>query len=318
MTKRTRVLAYTLQRRVKNGWRCCTLHSRRSNSLPPNKWPAYICAHNPKKLAENDQLFAADLTNKEAVAKAVAGSETVYLVAGLEYKTSVWQQQWPIIMRHVIDACKQHGARLVFFDNVYMYDPAYLNCLTEATPVRPVSKKGAVRAQIAQMILDEIAAGNLQAMIVRAADFISAKNSVLVEMVANNLAKGKKAMWMGNADKLHAFTYVPDAANATALLAQTQDAWNGVWHLPTAAPLTGRQWVELIANVQHKQPRISVLPKWAMGLLGIFVPVLKEFKEMVYQFEQDYVFDSSKFTQRFGITATPPEQAVKEVMMDGR
>lgn len=277
-----------------------------------------LVSRNPKKLAETDQLFAADLTNKDAVAKAVAGSETVYLVAGLEYKTSVWQQQWPIIMRHVIDACKQHGAKLVFFDNVYMYDPAYLHHLTEATPVRPVSKKGAVRAQIAQMILDEIAAGNLQAMIVRAADFISAKNSVLVEMVANNLAKGKKAMWMGNADKLHAFTYVPDAANAMALLAQTPDAWNGVWHLPTAAPLTGRQWVELIANVQHKQPRISVLPKWAMGWLGIFVPVLKEFKEMVYQFEQDYVFDSSKFTQRFGITATPPEQAVREVMMDGR
>jgi nucleoside-diphosphate-sugar epimerase len=277
-----------------------------------------LVSRNPKKINETDQLFAADLTQKDAVTNAVAGSETVYLVAGLEYKTTVWQQQWPVIMRNVIDACCQHGAKLVFFDNVYMYDPSYLHRLTEETPVQPVSKKGAVRAQIAQMILDEISAGNLQAMIVRAADFISSKNSVLVDMVANNLAKGKKAMWMGNAGKLHAFTYVPDAAKAMALLAHTPDAWKQVWHLPTAAPLTGKQWVELVAQVVHKPARYSVLPKWAMGLLGLFVPVLREFKEMAYQFEQDYVFDNSKFTQRFGMLPTPPEQAIREVLGQGK
>jgi nucleoside-diphosphate-sugar epimerase len=204
---------------------------------------------------------------------------------------------------------------LVFFDNNYMLDPAYLNHQTEETPMRPVSEKGKVRAQIAQMILDEIKAGTLQGMIVRAADFIAPKNSVLVEMVAKNLKKGKKAMWMGDASKTHSFTYVPDAARATALLGNTPDAFGQIWHLPTHPDrLTGKQWVELVARELGVPPRHSTLSKGMMGLLGIFVPILREFREMAYQYEQDYFFDSSKFTNRFGINATPPEQSIRDVI----
>jgi hypothetical protein len=36
---------------------------------------------------------------------------------------------------------------------------------------------------------------------------------------------------------------------------------------------------------------------------------------MMYQNEIDYVFDSSKFEKRFGITATAPKDGVK-IMMD--
>ena len=72
-------------------------------------------SRNPRKVNSTDQTFIADLLDKEATANAVAGSELVYLVAGLKYNASVWQEQWPRIMRNVIDACKRHNARLVFF-----------------------------------------------------------------------------------------------------------------------------------------------------------------------------------------------------------
>lgn len=274
-----------------------------------------LVGRNPKPVNDTDELVSANLMNKAALAKAVAGSEVVYLVAGLTYKAKVWEAQWPVIMRNVIDACKQYKSKLVFFDNMYMYDPEHLNRMTEATPVRPVSRKGAVRAQIAQMLLDEINGSSLQAMIVRAADFLGTHNSVIFEMVAKNLAKGKKANWMVDADKIHSFTYVPDAAKATALLGNTPDAYRQVWHLPTDdGQLTGRQWVQLFAQEQGKAPKLSVLSKGMMGVLGIFIPVLREFKEMAYQYEKDYYFDSSKFTQRFGLSATPPQEAIKEIV----
>ena len=274
-----------------------------------------LVSRTPKKVNTTDTLFSADLMQPEAVGKAVQGSEVVYLVAGLLYKTNVWQEQWPQVMANVIEACKIHGSKLVFFDNIYMYDPQHLHHLTEDTPIRPVSKKGAVRAQIAQMILDEIKQGTLQAMIVRAADFLSTQNSVLVETVAKNLAKGKKANWMVDTSKKHSFTYVPDAAKATALLGNTPDAYGQVWHLPTdSRPLTGKQWIELFAAQMNVTPKYSVLSKGMMTVLGLFVPVLKEFREMAYQFENDYFFDSSKFTSRFAIKATPPKEAVKEIL----
>ena len=273
-----------------------------------------LVSRHPKKVNDTDELFPADLTDAAQLDKAVAGSEVVYLTVGFEYKLSVWRQKWPALMKAVIQACQKHGAKLVFFDNVYMYDRDYLHHMTEETPVRPTSRKGAIRAEIAHMLMDEVAAGRLTALIARAADFISTTNSVLIEMGLKNLQKGKKAMWMADANKIHTFTYVPDAARAVALLGNTPDAYNQVWHLPTdRTPLTGQQWVALMADILQKPPKYQVLSTTMMGLLGLFVPVLKEFKEMAYQYDRDYFFDSSKFENRFHLAPTSPEESIRAV-----
>ncbi|MDX5437043.1 MAG: NAD-dependent epimerase/dehydratase family protein [Pontibacter sp.] len=275
-----------------------------------------LVSRNPEKVNTTDELFAADLLDAEPVNKAVAGSEVVYLVAGLEYNTKVWHKQWPALMRNVLDACIAHKAKLVFFDNMYMYDPSRLHHMTEETPVNPISKKGKVRAQIAEMLLNEAKAGKLEALIARAADFIGpTKNSLLYSAVYENMKNGKKAMWFRDADKLHTFTYTPDAAKATALLGNTPDAYNQVWHLPTSnAPLTAKDWVSLIAKAMNKEPKLTVLPKWMVPVLGLFMPIMREFKEMLYQYDRDYVFDSSKFEARFGLTPTSPEDAVRAIV----
>src|SRR5215218_6370420 len=90
-----------------------------------------LVSRNPKRINERDELVAADLTNASATADAVRGSEVVYLLAGIPYKLKVWQEQWPVIMQNVIEACKQHNAKLVFFDNIYMYDEKSLGNITE-------------------------------------------------------------------------------------------------------------------------------------------------------------------------------------------
>ena len=79
-----------------------------------------LVSRNPRKVNDSDELFAADLSNPETVDKAIAGSEVVYLVVGLDYKLNVWEEQWPKLMRAVLDACVKYKSRLVFFDNVYM------------------------------------------------------------------------------------------------------------------------------------------------------------------------------------------------------
>ncbi|MBK0402475.1 NAD-dependent epimerase/dehydratase family protein [Adhaeribacter sp. BT258] len=274
-----------------------------------------LVSRNPEKVNATDQLFPADLTKAEEVEKAVAGSEVVYLVVGFVYKVSVWQKNWPALMQNVLAACKKHNAKLVFFDNMYMYDPAYLGHMTEETPVKPVSEKGKVRAQIAEMLLKETRSGNLTALIARAPDFIGPKNSVLTEMVYKNLKQGKKANWFLDADKVHSFIFTPDAAKATALLGNTPDAYNQVWHLPTSSPaLTVNQWTALFAKELNTEARMMVLPRWMISLLGLFMPIVKESKEMLYQYDRDYVFDSSKFEKRFGIKATLPQESVKQLI----
>ena len=166
-----------------------------------------LVSRNPKQVNKGDILLHADLTNSNQVMNAVEGSEIVYLTAGLKYNIKVWQSAWPVIMQNVIDACKKHNAKLVFFDNIYMYDPKYLDHLTEETPINPISKKGKVRAQLVKMIMDEVEKGNLQALIARAADFYGpgVKDvSVLIETAFKPLFNGKKANWLGSLKK-----YIP-------------------------------------------------------------------------------------------------------------
>ena len=158
---------------------------------------------------------------------------------------------------------------------------------------------------------------NLTALIARSADFYGPgnKNSALRLMVAENLMKGKKAQVFGDPDKIHTYTYTPDAAKATAILGNTDDAFNQVWHVPTTKErLTTYNWIELIAKELNAEPKVQTVPVFMLKLLGLFVPIMREFPEMLYQHEQDYIFDSSKFEKRFGIKATSPGDGIKQMV----
>lgn len=292
-----------------------------AKALKPFTVQIRIASRTPKKVNDDDELFAADLADAAAVSKAVKGAEVAYLVAGLPYKLSVWQDLWPKVMQHVISACKQHGTRLVFFDNIYLYDEKSVTNLTEDAPVNPPSKKGKVRAAIAQMLMKEVKAGALTAMIVRAADFYGPgiNTSVLLETVFKPLQKGKTAVWLGRRSRTHSFTYTPDAAKATALLGNTPDAYNQVWHLPTSDErLTGNDWINLFAEVMQAKKKAMSVPKVMVQVMGLFNPVMKETVEMMYQFNQDYFFNSTKFKQRFPqFNVTPYKEGVKEVVAAG-
>lgn len=272
----------------------------------------------PQKVNPTDKLMPADLLDTKNIRKAMKDSEVVYVTVGFPYVTKTWQDCWPKFIRSVIDACKEFNAKLVFFDNMYMYDKKYLNRMTEETPSKPPSKKGKVRAEVAQMIMDEVAAGTLTALIARSADFYGPgirSSSMMNETIIKPLIIGSKANLMGNPDARHSYTFTPDAGKATALLGNTPDAYSQVWHLPTAAePFTGKQWTWLIASELGVKPRYHRINKYMVWILGYMSPIMKEILEMFYQNQSDYVFDSSKFEKRFGIQATPYHIGIKQVL----
>ena len=274
-------------------------------------------SRHPQAVNPSDELFPADLTSREEIFKAVEGSEIVYLTIGLQYNHKVWEAQWPPLVRNVIDACKKHGAKMVFFDNIYMYDPDHLNGMTEEAPIHPCSRKGHVRAALHRMIMDEVAAGTLTALIARSADFYGPglKTSMLTETVFKPLSEGKKANWLGSVNFKHSFTYTPDAGKATAILGNTPDAYGQVWHLPTAPhPPTGRQWIEMVAAELGIRPKFQSAPKFMVRILGLFIPIMKEMVEMVYQYDRNYVFDSSRFEKRFNFRPTSYADGIREVV----
>ncbi len=283
--------------------------------------PAYtnqirLVSRNPKKINPSDEIVSADLLNAHQTEKAVAGSTIAYLTVGLPYSTKVWSEQWPVVMNNVIAACKKHNTKLVFFSNVYPYGKV-TGKMTEETPFNPCSKKGEVRAKIEETLLSEMKKGNLQAMIVRGADFYGPNTplSFTDALLFKNFAAGKKGQWMLNDTTLHSFTYTPDAGKATAILGNTETAYNQVWHAPTDKNvLTGKQFIELVAKEFGVKPNYMVLQKWMVRMAGLFDTNIKEAVEMLYQSEVDYLFDSSKFEKAFNFTPTTYSLGVLETV----
>lgn len=277
-----------------------------------------LVSRNPKKVNATDEVVAADLLNKDQVMKAVQGSKVVYVTVGLSYNAKIWEEQWPLLMRNVLDACSQHRAKLVFLDNVYMIGGDNVKRITEESPISPVSRKGNVRATLTRMILEAAEKGRVEAIIARSADYygpVPDNRSMVIETVYKNLLKGKAAYWFCTADAKHSVTYVPDAAIAMALLGNTSDAFNQIWNLPTSAEApTGRQWVEMFAEELGKPAKIQILSKGMTRLIGLFVPALRESVEMLYQFDRDYVFDSTKFIRRFKMQPKSPLEGVRETV----
>lgn len=262
------------------------------------------------------ESVAADLTDAAQTLAAVQGSRVVYLVAGLPYRAAIWEEQWPRVMRHAIEACRRAGARLVFFDNVYAYGRVD-GPMTEATPFNPCSRKGGVRARIATMLLDEVQAGNLTALIARAPDFYGpdCATSLINLFVVNKLAAGATAVWPGNDAVPHSMIFTPDAARGVALLAAAETAWNRTWHLPTAAPApTGREFVAETARALGVPARHSRLGRTLLRLAGLFNGDARKTVEMLYQHEHPYVFDSSKFEAAFAFTPTPYAEGIRQTV----
>jgi nucleoside-diphosphate-sugar epimerase len=276
-----------------------------------------LVSRNPKKVNLNDELFPADLTIREDVFKAIEGSEIVYVTVGFAYNATIWQKLWPPFIRNVIDACILYNVKMVFFDNIYAIGGDHVKHITEESPISPCSKKGEVRAEIDKLILDAIEHRKLNAIIARSADFFSEvkATSMSMNLIYDNLIKGKKAQWLCDAKKVHNMSYTPDLAMGTAILGNTPDAYNQIWNLPTdSEKITGEGWVNLFAKEMNVNNKYQVLPNWLIKILGLFIPIMKELPEMNYQYDRDYFFDSSKFNKRFNYTPTKNAVAVKQTI----
>lgn len=263
------------------------------------------------------QTTKADLLRVDEVMNAVEQDSVVYLTAGLAYNLETWRSEWPLVMENTITACKVKNAKLIFFDNVYMYGRVS-GAMTEETPINPTSKKGEVRAKIAQMLLDETKKGNLKALIARSADFYgphAARTSVFNMFVISNLMKGKKAQVFVNAKTKHSYTYTGDCGKAMYLLAGADDAYGQVWHIPTASPaMTTKELIRITAQKLNAKPEYMVLYKWMINMAGMFDKNAKGAVEMLYQQEYDYILDSSKFEKHFNYIPNSYEKGIEETI----
>jgi len=81
---------------------------------------------------------------------------------------------------------------------------------------------------------------------------------------------------------------------------------------PIRNTLTGREFVELATEAFGAKYKLSLLPKFMIRILGLFIPALGESVGMLYQNQYDYQFDSSKYVKHFKHEATPYQEGIKQ------
>jgi len=260
-----------------------------------------LVSRNPRRIHESDTVFSANLLDQQQTSDAVNGSEIVYLTVGVPMDTKIMQQQFPVFMRNTINACIEHGAKLVFFDNTYMY-PQNNIPLTEETKFDPVGPKGRLRGEVANILLDSIRAGEIQAVVCRAPEFYGPDKTrgITTSLVFKNIKKRRKPKILLRDDTLRTLIWTPDASKATALIGNTPEAYNQTWHLPCDDNrLTFQQIIEHASSVCGRELHYNVLNRFSLKVASLFKKNVREMVELLPRYEQDNIFLSNKFKKRF-------------------
>lgn len=275
-----------------------------------------IVSRKPQKINDTDEIFPADLFIREKAIEAVKGTEIAYFTLGLPISSELWEKQFPLITKNVIEACKINGAKLVFFDNTYMY-PQDGTVLTEKTAFAPVGRKGRVRKEMAEMVLKAMQSGEIKAVICRAPEFYGPgkTQSITNTLIFNNIKEGKKPKVPLRADKKRSLIWTPDASRATALIGNTPDAYGQTWHLPVdKSHPSYREFIGIAAGIYGKDLEYSVIPEFAFKIGALFNKSAKELLELLPRYKHDNIFDDSKFRNRFpGFQVTTYEQGIEQI-----
>jgi len=253
------------------------------------------------------EAMSADLADPAAAAEAMRGASVVYHVANPRYHR--WAEELVPLARGITRGAAANGARLVALDNLYMYRLAGDGRLAEDTEIAPVSKKGALRAEAAAVMLDAHARGDLAVVIARAADFFGpgCATSVLGERFWTKLLAGKPVELFGDPDQPHTYSYVPDVADGLVTLGLDDPAlapgtgvYGRVWHLPALPAEPTRVWLERFAAGVGMPPRFTRMSPLLLRAVGLFLPEAGELPEMMYQWRTPFRLDDSQFRARFG------------------
>jgi len=258
------------------------------------------------------EIIAGDAYNVDFTRHVSWGAAVVYQCAQPEYHQ--WVTQFPPLQAAILEGAATNRAKLIVGENLYMYGDTNGQPIHEGMSYAAHTRKGKVRAEMANALLEAHRSGKVRAAMARGSDFYGpgVLGSTLGERTLIPLLQGKPAEVAGELDLPHTYTYINDFGEAMAILGEREQALGQAWHVPNPPTLTQRELVTLFFNEAGLPPKFSVMSKMKLRIGGLFVPAAKEMLEMAYEFEKPFLVDASKFIKAFGDISTPHEIAANE------
>jgi len=261
------------------------------------------------------EIVAVDIYDSAKVREVTRDAVAVYQCAQPRYFE--WPENFPPLQQSIIDGLTGSDAKLVIVENLYMYGATNGRLMTEDLPHNAHTRKGKTRSEMSKAALAAHADGKVRVAIARGSDFFGpwGGHSSMGDRVFRPLLVGKTAQVTGRLDIPHTHTYTKDFGKALVILGERDEADGQAWHVPNDMPeITQGELIRMLADEAGVEPKMGGLGKFMLWIGGLFVPEAKETVEMMYEFEQPFIVDSSKFEQAFGMKATPMKEAIKETV----
>ncbi len=253
-----------------------------------------------------------DATDPDFCREAVAGASVVYNCMNPAYRARVWEKVLPVHLDNLVAAAGREEARLVVLENLYMMGTGTGGLIDEDTPMAPVSRKGEIRARMAEALFDAHRRGDVRAVSGRASDFYGPRGTGthFADRFWKPALAGRPVDFLPNPDEPHTYHYIPDVARGLERLGTgPEEVLGRPWMLPCAPAETTREFVGRLGKALGLEIRIRGMSKALSKVAGLFVPILREVEEMLYQWEVPFVVDDRRFRAQFGTGATGPGEA---------
>jgi nucleoside-diphosphate-sugar epimerase len=263
---------------------------------------------------EGVEVAGGDASDPTFTREASEGASVVYFALNPPYDK--WPDLFPPLQAGVLEGAARVGAKLVAMENLYMYGPTGGRPLTEDLPHAATTRKGTVRARMSKELMGAHKSGRVRVAIGRASDFFGPRvlTSAAGERVFGRVVQGKGAQVAGDPDQPHTYTYAPDIGRGLVILGDREEALGRAWHLPSPETVTTREFVGMVFEEVGKPARVQAVPKIVLRALGIINPALRETIEMLYEFEEPFAVDDSRFERTFGQQATPLREAIQRTV----
>lgn len=257
------------------------------------------------------EVIASNAYNQNKNIELTKDAYCIYQCAQPHYHE--WVEKFPPLQKAIMDAAIANKSKFVVGDNLYMYGQ-FSGVLTEDVEVNPMSKKGRLRARMAQEVMEAYEQGKVDVAIGRASDFFGPFDTALTGYAIEPAIKGKTLNLLGRNDQPHSFTYIKDFGNLLAALGTNEKAFGQVWFAPTNPAVTQKEFVKLIEKELGKPVKSMLGGPMIMRLLGLFNKEIAETVEMMYEWTNPFVIDSHKAEKAFYLKPTPFRQAMHETV----
>ena len=239
-----------------------------------------------------EERVIADVADADESQRAVAGCDLVFNCIGLPGDQ---MHQHPIVARNIAAAIARTGARCVHLSSYWAYLPAVQLPLTEQHP-RTGGSKWVQYRRAAEDILQQAGAA-----IVNLPDFYGPHvHTSTLQQALVDAVRGRPMRWIGTADTVHEYVFVPDAVHIATTLASYREAYGQRWIVPAAGPITGRKVVDIVSRLLHARLRLRTAGPAVLRIASLFSKTLRGFMQMVPEYVKPITYDASKLEDLIG------------------